>query len=104
VLVVLVAAACQPVKAPPDQPPRQFPPFGDLVETDPGLFPHFSTGIKDYVSRCDVNSAVLFSVNAPADTTVSVDGQQPQSGQYNTFTVRDFSQSFTIVVQGPSGP
>jgi hypothetical protein len=104
VLVALVAAACFPAEPPPGPPPRQFPPFGGLVETDPGLFPHFSTDVTDYVSRCDANTLVLFSVKAPADTTVSVDGQQPQSGQFNTATVRDFNQSFTIVVQGPSGP
>jgi Arylsulfotransferase (ASST) len=102
-LVAVVGVACNPVKPPPEQ-QRGFPPFGGLVETDPGLFPHFSTGVTDYVSRCDANTAVLFSVNAPADTTVSVDGQTPQSGQFNTATVRDFNQSFTIVVQGPSGP
>ena len=101
--VAVVAVACQPVKPPPEQQPG-FPPFGGLIETNPPLFPHFSTDITDYVSRCNANTFVLFSVNAPQDTTVSVDGQPPASGQFNTFTIRDYNQSFPIVVQGPSGP
>ncbi len=98
--VALVATACLPANPPPEPGPA-FPPFGGLVETNPGLFPHFSTGITDYVSRCNLNQAVLFSVNAPPDTTVSVDGQPPDTGQFNTFTFRDYNQSFTIVVQTP---
>jgi hypothetical protein len=100
--VAVVAVACQPVKPPPEQQPG-FPPFGGLVETNPPLFPNFSTDVSDYVSRCNANTFVLFSINAPDGTTVSVDGQQPQSGEFNTFTVRDYNQSFTIVVQSPQG-
>src|SRR6266511_2030136 len=98
--VALVATACLPANPPPEPGPA-FPPFGGLVENNPGLSPHFSTGITDYVSRCNLNQAVLFSVNAPPDTTVSVDGQPPDTGQFNTFTFRDYNQSFTIVVQTP---
>ncbi|HEY7105848.1 MAG TPA: aryl-sulfate sulfotransferase [Acidimicrobiia bacterium] len=71
-----------------------------LITSDPGLFPAFSAGVHDYVSRCSASAPVQVSVVAPAGTTVSVDGQLAASGSFTAAVTRDVGQSFAIVVAG----
>ena len=71
-----------------------------VISTDPSLFPSFSPGVHDYVSRCSASTPVQVSIVAPAGTTVSVDKQPPASGSFTATVTRDVGQSFTIVVAG----
>ena len=102
----MLVTACTPPKTPPPPPPGEPPaePSEVQVSTDPTLFPAFSTAVPDYVSRCSASSAVQVTVTAPPGTTVSVDGQPPQSGSFTAEVNRDVGQSFPIVVQPPSEP
>ena len=89
VLLVLIAAGCEPSSL--------------RITTDPALFPAFSTAVSDYVSRCDASDPVDVSVSAPANTTVSVDGQQPRSGTFTAQVTRGVGQRFPMVVRSSSG-
>jgi hypothetical protein len=71
-----------------------------VISSDPTLFPPFSPGVHDYVSRCRANEPVQVSIVAPAGTNVSVDGQPPASGSFTATVTRNVGQSFTIVVTG----
>src|SRR6266511_150679 len=97
-VLALVAAACATTKEPPPPPPAP-----GWIATNPTLFPAFTTDIPDYVIKCDKSAPVHISVDAPPDTTVSVNGLPFQGGQFGTEVTRDVGQSFTIVVQAPSG-
>jgi len=100
-VVAVLAVACEPVKPPPEEPPPPPPP--GWIATSPAIFPAFTTDIPDYVARCDASAPVQVSVDAPAETTVSVNGLPFQGGQFATEVTRDVGQSFWIVVQAPSG-
>jgi hypothetical protein len=88
-LVALGLVACQPVKEPGPPP---------LIATNPALFPGFSTSVFDYVNRCDPNTPTDVEVNAPADTTVSVDGSSPATGQFSVPVNQSSGEQFTIDV------
>jgi hypothetical protein len=88
VLLVFLAAGCEPSSL--------------RITTDPALFPAFSTAISDYVSRCSASDPVDVSVTAPSNTTVSVDGQQPRSGSFTAQVTRDVGRRFTLTVQAAS--
>jgi hypothetical protein len=71
------------------------------VEANPKLFPAFNPAVPDYVTRCK-SSPVEVVVSAPGGTTVAVNGQPGQSGNF-TQTVsltpgRDFD--FTTTTAG----
>ena len=102
-LIGVLVTACTPPKQPPPPPPPEVP-SEVQISTDPPLFPAFSAAVPDYVSRCSANSAVQVTVTASPGTTVSVDGQPPQSGNFTADVTRDVGQSFPIVVQAPSEP
>ena len=73
--------------------------------TSPALFPAFDPAISDYVVRCDPATPVQVSVSnsdgADTTTTVSVDGQTPQTGAFATTVSLGYGQEFSIeVVQG----
>jgi hypothetical protein len=88
-LVALGLAACVPVKEPG-------PPL--LVTTSPSLFPAFQTGVADYVVRCNPPTPTAVNVDAPAGTTVSVNGSPPASGAYTVQVPQAVGQRFTIDV------
>jgi hypothetical protein len=88
-VVAIGLAACVPVKEPP-------PPV--IVTTNPALFPGFDRNVPDYVVRCDPNTPTDVQVDAPADTTVSVNGSPPANGQYSVPVAQDVDQAFTITV------
>jgi hypothetical protein len=54
------------------------------------------------VIKCDASAPILITVDAPADTTVSINGQPFEGGQFSTSLTRDVGQSFVIVVQSPT--
>ncbi|MFL6242117.1 MAG: hypothetical protein ACJ73V_03715, partial [Acidimicrobiia bacterium] len=70
-LVALGLSACNPVTdpGPPPEPP--------VIATNPALFPGFQSNVFDYVNRCNPNTATNVQVDAPAGTTVSVNGSPP---------------------------
>src|SRR5215210_617673 len=84
-LLVAIATGCDPKK-----------PLA--ISAAPALFPEFKTEITDYVIRCDDATPVTVSVEAPAGTTVSVDGQPEQTGKFDVTVVRDVGQRFDMVV------
>jgi len=90
VFVLLGAAtACQP---------------GALAITaDPALYPTFQPAVIDYVNRCDPASPTDVSVNAPAGTTVSVDGQPPRSGSFTAQVSQGVGDRFTLRVTTDAG-
>jgi Arylsulfotransferase (ASST) len=88
-IVALGLAACAPVKEPP-------PPV--VVTTNPALFPAFDGNVPDYVVRCDPNTPTDVQVDAPADTTVSVNGSPPASGQFSVSVPQDIGEQFAIDV------
>ncbi len=90
VFVLLGAAtACQP---------------GALAITaDPALCHTFQPAVIDYVNRCDPASPTDVSVNAPAGTTVSVDGQPPRSGSFTAQVSQGVGDRFTLRVTTDAG-
>lgn len=73
-------------------------PGGLAITTDPALYPTFQRAVIDYVNRCDPASPTDVSVNAPAGTTVSVDGQPARSGSFTTQVSQDVGDRFTLRV------
>lgn len=83
-VVVGVAAACEPnVPA---------------VEADPSLYPTFQNGVTDYVNRCDPSSPTDVRVTAPSGMTVSIDGQTARSGTFTAQVNQVVGDRFTIRV------
>src|SRR5947199_4159928 len=89
-LVALGLAACNPVKGPPPEPP--------VISTTPALFPAFQSDVLDYVNRCDPNTPTDGQVDAPAGTTVSVNGSPPSNGQFSVAVPQSIDEQFTIDV------
>jgi arylsulfotransferase ASST len=89
-LVALGLAACNPVKGPPPAPP--------IISTTPALFPGFQSDVFDYVNRCDPNTPTDVQVDAPAGTTVSVNGSPPSDGQFSVSVPQSIGKQFTIDV------
>ncbi len=88
-LLALGLAACLPVKEPSSPP---------VITTTPALFPGFQTNVPDYVIRCDPNTPTDVQVDAPAGTSVSVNGSPAASGQFSVQVAQDVGQAFTIEV------
>jgi hypothetical protein len=65
------------------------------ISAQPDLYPSFDRQIDDYVTRCGTDP-VAVDVAAPADTTVSVDGQAAQSGRFLQTVQLSAGQSFAI--------
>jgi Arylsulfotransferase (ASST) len=86
-LLALGLAACVPVKSPG-------PPL--VITTDPALFPAFQSGVIDYVNRCDPSTPTAVNVNAPADTTVSVNGSPPATGTFTVQVPQEVGERFTV--------
>ncbi len=91
-LVALGLAACNPVKepGPPPEPP--------VISATPALFPGFQSDVLDYVNRCNPNTPTDVQVDAPAGTTVSVNGSPPSTGQFSVQVPQDIGEQFTIDV------
>jgi hypothetical protein len=70
--------------------------------TTPALYPAFDPAVSDYVVRCDAGAPVQVSVSnsdgADTTTTVSVDGQAPQTGAFVASVSLGQGQEFTITV------
>jgi hypothetical protein len=84
VLLALGLAACHP--------------GGLHITTTPSLYPAFQTTVVDYVNRCDPETPTQVSVTTPTDTTVSVNGEEPQSGTFTVEVTQDVGKRFTIEV------
>lgn len=89
-LVALGLAACNPVKGPPPAPP--------VITATPALFPGFQPDVFDYVNRCTPNTPTNVQVDAPADTTVSVNGSPSANGQFSVAVPQDVGEQFAIDV------
>ena len=89
-LVALGLAACNPVKGPPPAPP--------VITATPALFPGFQPDVFDYVNRCTPNTPTNVQVDAPADTTVSVNGSPSANGQFTVSVPQDVGEQFAIDV------
>jgi len=75
---------------------------GLRVATNPALIPAFDPGVTDYVVRRS-GSPIAVTVDAPADTTVSVDGRTATTGHLSTGISRSTGQGFTLVARPRSG-
>jgi hypothetical protein len=89
-LLALGLAACNPVKPPPPEPP--------VISANPSLFPGFRVDVFDYVNRCTPGTPTAVQVDAPADTTVSVDGSPPAGGQFVVEVPQDVGERFAMDV------
>jgi Arylsulfotransferase (ASST) len=69
------------------------------IDAAPNLYPEFSTGVHDYVARCD-DDPVEVDVEAPAATQVAVAGRPPRSGSFSEDVPLLVGQSFEIAVTG----
>jgi Arylsulfotransferase (ASST) len=88
-LVALGLAACNPVKQPAPPP---------AISANPSLFPGFQSDVFDYVNRCNPNTPTSVQVDAPARTTVSVNGSPPSNGQFSVAVAQHVGEQFTIDV------
>lgn len=69
------------------------------VTTSVGLYPVlFQAAVLDYVNRCDPSTPTTVNVDAPAGTTVSVNGSTPRSGRFNVQVAQQVGRRFTIGV------
>src|SRR4051794_5313740 len=50
------------------------------VSATPALFPAFSPGIHDYVSRCNIRTPLDLTITAKRGTKVGVGGKRPKAG------------------------
>ena len=70
--------------------------------TTPALFPAFDPGVSDYVVQClsgePVQVSVANSDGADVTTTVSVDGQTPQTGSFDASVSLQQWQEFSVEV------
>jgi hypothetical protein len=73
------------------------------ITGSPALFPAFDTSISDYITRCASSPSVELTVNAPAGTSVSVDGQPPRTGSFTSIVALTSGQSFLLLVNTPTG-
>jgi Arylsulfotransferase (ASST) len=65
------------------------------IAAQPTLFPDFDPGVSDYVTRCG-SDPVTMNVLAPAGTTVAIDGQPPQSGEFTQDVQMAAGQRFSF--------
>jgi hypothetical protein len=72
------------------------------ITAAPGLYPDFDPQVPDYVTRCN-NGPVDVTVEAPADTTVAVDGDTPRSGSFTTTVPLQSGQEFEFVTDTDVG-
>ena len=84
-------------------------PGDPTISTSPALTPAFDPSIVNYVATCgtstSVATAVTVSVNAPAGTTVSVDGGSPRTGTFSASVSRAWGQGFAFtVIVGAASP
>jgi hypothetical protein len=75
------------------------PPTSLSIEAHPGLYPEFSSGVRDYVTRCGDDS-VTVDVAAPAGTQVTVAGGSARSGRFSQDVPLRVGQRFEIAVSG----
>jgi hypothetical protein len=72
------------------------------IGATPGLYPDFDPQVPDYVTRCN-NGPIDVGVEAPADTTVAVDGGPAQSGTFTTNVPLESGQEFEFVTDTDVG-
>lgn len=72
------------------------------VSATPGIYPDFDPDVPDYVTRCN-NGPVDVDVDAPADTTVAVDGQPADNGSFTTNVPLQSGQEFAFVTETDTG-
>jgi hypothetical protein len=73
------------------------------ISAQPSLYPEFDPQVTDYVSRCEPANSVQLSVTAPAGTSVSVDGESPQTGSFTEDVAVTAGQRFSFAVQESGG-
>ncbi|MGC1852373.1 MAG: arylsulfotransferase family protein [Solirubrobacterales bacterium] len=65
--------------------------------TDPAMFPEFDAAIADYAIRCD-GKEVAVSAAATSGSSMSVDGQAPHEGAFETRVALEPEQEFTVSI------
>lgn len=70
------------------------------ITTTPSLYPAFSTGVSDYVTRCQQGSPVTVSVQVPLGMEVAVDGQQGHLSSFTTSVSVSTGQGFDVTEIG----
>jgi len=71
------------------------------ITTEPGLFPAFAPGVRDYVVRCGDDGHVQVTVAAPRRFRVSVDGAPARGGAFSVAAAVTVGQGFTLTVAAP---
>jgi hypothetical protein len=71
------------------------PPTELSITTQPELYPTFTPGVSDYVTRCG-SEPVAVHVAAPAGTSVSVNGQPGQTGRFSQTVALSPGQRFDL--------
>ncbi len=72
------------------------------ITAAPDLYPEFDPTVPDYVTRCN-NGPVDVTVEAPADTTVAVDGGPANSGTFTTNVPLQSGQEFELTTDTDVG-
>jgi len=68
------------------------------VTANPGLSPSFRTSVADYVSGCGNGRPLWLSIDAPAGSSVAVDGARPRSGTFTKSVPLTAGQATRLVV------
>jgi hypothetical protein len=73
------------------------------IASAPDLFPAFSPGVTDYVSRCGAPGRIDLTVDAPPGERVSVDGRAARGGRFVAGVTLGESRSLAVVATSAAG-
>ena len=71
------------------------------ISTEPGLFPDFAPGVRNYVTRCGADGRVRVAVAASRRVRVSVDGEPARTGSFSATVSVTAGQGFHVRVADP---
>ncbi|HKP92064.1 MAG TPA: aryl-sulfate sulfotransferase [Thermoleophilaceae bacterium] len=73
------------------------------IEADPGLHPHFSRAVSDYVARCPRSGTLVLSVRATGGDRVAVGDREAKGGEFVETVERRPGEAVTVRVESSSG-
>lgn len=87
-----------PILPPPSISPAIPPPS---ITSEPPLYPPFSDGVQDYVTRCNGDDPVRLDVQSNPGQSVAVDGRPAEGGAFSTSV--DLSPNHAFSIETNSG-
>jgi arylsulfotransferase ASST len=73
------------------------------ISASPSLQPAFNRGAPDYATRCSSDEPVKLAVDAPAGTTVAVDGRPARGGRFSAPVDLAPGRAFAFAVDSAAG-